>query len=214
MKLKAVFALALTFFVSTTVFAAGELKTIVLPKVNIKNVSLTEALTKRLSTRSFDANKEISLQDLSNILWVAAGINRPDTGGRTYPSARGFQSISVYVVRKDGIYRYDHLKHSLVPVAAGDYRANTGTQAFAATAPINLVYVANISKFTGSEASKRELAIFDAGHCSQNVYLYCAAARLGTVIRASIDAAAFAKILKLGKNNIVLAGQSIGHFAK
>ena len=214
MKLKSILALVLTFFVSLTILAADELKSIALPKVNIKNVSLSEALTKRSSVRSFDVSKEISLQDLSNILWAAAGINRPKDGGRTYPSAKGYQSISVYVVRKDGIYRYDHVKHSLEPVAAGDFRANAGVQPFVATAPINLIYVSDVSKFDGPEAYKRELATFDAGHCSENVYLYCAAANIGTVIRASVDADALGKILKLGKNNIVIAGQTIGHFAK
>jgi len=196
------------------IFADGELKNITLPKVNIKSVSLSDALSKRLSTRAFDADKEISLQDLSNILYAAAGINRPETGYRTYPSAMGYQSISVYVARKDGIYRYDHLTHSLEPVAAGDFRAKTGSQDFVAKAPVNLIYVSNISKFKGSEADKKMLAAFDTGHCSENVYLYCAAARLGTVIRASVDTAALAKILKLGKNDIIVAGQTIGHFAK
>ena len=218
MKLKTTLPLILTFLVFTTVLTAdkdpSELKSIALPKVNIKNVSLSEALTKRASTRDFDGSKEISLQDLSNILWAAAGINRPETGGRTYPSARGNQSISVYAARKDGIYLYDHVKHSLEPVVAGDFRAATGSQSFAATAPVNLIYVANISKFDGSNADKKTFAVFDAGHCSENVYLYCAAARIGTVIRASVDAAALGKLLKLDKNNIVIAGQSIGHFAK
>jgi len=120
----------------------------------------------------------------------------------------------VYVADKDGIYRYDHVKHSLELVVAGDLRAKTGSQPFVATAPVNLIYVSNISKFKGSEADKKALAGFDTGHCSENVYLYCAAAGIGTVIRASVDAAALAKILKLGKNDIVVAGQTIGHFAK
>ena len=214
MKFKTVSTLVLTFLVSMTIFAAEELKSIALPKVNMKNVSLSDALTKRMSTRAFDSNKDISLQDLSNILWAAAGINRPATGGRTYPSAKGYQSVSVYVVRKDGIYRYDHVKHSLEPVVAGDFRAETGAQSFAATAPVNLIYVSDISKFDGSQAVKMEYAAFDTGHCSENVYLYCAAANLGTVIRASVNADALGKRLKLGKNNVVIAGQSIGYFAK
>ncbi|MCL1912039.1 MAG: SagB/ThcOx family dehydrogenase [Leptospirales bacterium] len=216
MKFKTILTLALTFLVSMAIFADGELKSIALPKANIKSASLSDALTKRKSTREFNADKEISLQDLSNILWAAAGINRPATGqqkaGRTYPSAKNLQSVSVYVARKDGIYRYDHVKNSLEPVAAGDFRAKTGAQSFAATAPINLIYVSDVSEFSGSLAVKREYAAFDIGHCSENVYLYCAIANLGTVIRASIDGDAVAKILKLGKNSIVIAGQSIGHF--
>ncbi|MDR3236934.1 MAG: SagB/ThcOx family dehydrogenase [Spirochaetia bacterium] len=213
MKPKTILSLAITLIFAGSIFAADELKSITLPKVNIKKTSLVDALTKRVSTREF-ADKEISLQDLSNVLWAAAGINRPENGYRTYPSAMGKQSISVYAITKEGVYIYDHTKHTLEPVAAGDFRAKAGAQGFVATSPLNLIYVSDTSKFDGSAADKRALANFDAGHCSENVYLYCAAAGIGTVIRASIDTAALAKVLKLGKNDLIVGGQTVGYFAK
>ena len=47
--------------------------------------SIMKALSDRHSDREYAA-KELSLQDLSDLLWAANGINRPD-GKRTAPSA-------------------------------------------------------------------------------------------------------------------------------
>ena len=182
-----------------------------LPKVAIsKSITLSDAITKRSSSREY-TDKEVSLQHLSNILWCANGINRADSGYRTYPSAKGRQSISVYVILKQGAYLYNYKNNTLELIAAGDFMAKAGTQAFVAKAPLNLIYVADISKLGPMNADNVALANLDAGHCSENVYLYCAGAGLSNVIRASVDTAALGKILKLTKNDVIIAGHTIGY---
>jgi len=71
-------------------------------------------------------------------------------------------------------------------------------QAFVAAAPVNLIYVADLSK-TGQAGSEAELfTAADAGFIGENVYLFCASEGLATVVRGSVDRAALAKIMKLG----------------
>ncbi|MBD3235931.1 MAG: SagB/ThcOx family dehydrogenase, partial [Candidatus Eisenbacteria bacterium] len=90
---------------------------------------LRDALAQRQSTRSFSP-AELSPQTLSDLLWAAAGINRPDAGKRTAPSARNWQEVSVYVVTAQGAYRYDAQANLLRAEVAADLRAATGKQSF------------------------------------------------------------------------------------
>jgi SagB-type dehydrogenase family enzyme len=172
---------------------------------------LMQAMKDRHSSRDFD-DAELSLQDLSNVLWCANGVNRPD-GHRTAPSAMNRQDIDVYAVLRDGIYLYDAPTHELRPVASGDFRKDAGTQEFVATAPLNLVFVSDMAKFEGARTPEDKLwmAGLDAGHCSQNVYLYCAAANLVAVTRMSVDKAKLSELLKLRPEQTVVLAETVGH---
>ena len=155
-----------------------------------------DALKARQSARTF-APDALAPQVLSNLLWATNGVNRPD-GRRTAPSARNWQEIDVYVVMTAGAYVYDAGAHSLKPVAAGDHRAKTGTQAYVNTAPVNLVYVADFAKTGQSPAEERDLFTpADAGFIAQNAYLFCASEGLAVVVRGLIDRPALAKALNL-----------------
>jgi len=104
-----------------------------------------QALQARSSSRSFSA-EQLPPQVLSNLLWAAFGINRPESGKRTAPSASNQQEIDVYVATADGLYLYDAQAHALKPVLAQDIRAATGYQYFAGEVPLNLIFVADFSK--------------------------------------------------------------------
>jgi nitroreductase len=90
-----------------------------------RGLPVMEALSLRASVREW-SDKDISLQDLSDLLWAANGINRPDSKKRTAASAMNAQDVDIYVLRKDGAYLYDHVNHALNPVAPGDFRAEIG----------------------------------------------------------------------------------------
>lgn len=173
-------------------------------------VPLMRALKARRTTRGL-APRELPRQALSNLLWAAFGVNRPD-GHRTAPSARNWQEIDVYVIRADGAYRYDGNNHALQGLVAQDLRPLAGTQPHAAVAPLTLVYVADGRRMSGAgDETRTEFAAADAGFIAQNVYLYCASEGLGTVVFASIDRARLARALGLdGAQRIVLA-QSVGY---
>jgi len=55
-----------------------------------------EVLMDRASSREF-SNENLSDQTLSNLLWAAWGINRPESGKRTAPSAVNRQEIDIYI---------------------------------------------------------------------------------------------------------------------
>ena len=171
---------------------------------------LMQALSERKSQREF-SSRDLSPQVLSDLLWAAFGINRPD-GHRTAPSAMNRQTIDVYVVRADGAYLYDASHNQLSPVAAADLRAATGTQTYVGQAPLNLVYVSDYSKMEQSPANEQAtFAGAETGFIGQNVYLYCASEGLATVIRASINKEPLAKALKLKSGQHIVLAQTVGY---
>ena len=192
--------------------AADEIQRIGLsaPEVE-KGVPLMKALLMRQSQRFFKTN-EIPLQELSNILWAARGINRKDAGFLTAPTACNLQEIDVYVARKDGLYLYDAAKNALEPVLSGDIRAVCGYQEFTQVAPVNLIYVSDYDKMTGRDKQFKEFySATDAGFVSQNVYLYCASEGFATVVLGWIDKPALKEAMKLGENKNIVLSQPIGY---
>ena len=172
---------------------------------------LMQALKARHSTREF-ASKVLPPQMLSNLLWAASGVNRPDTGQRTAPSAHDWREIDVYLTTADGAYRYDPPTHALIKVVAGDIRPLAGVQDFVATAPLNLVYVADLNRMSGASAEDKAFySATDAGFIAQNVYLYCASAGLAVVVRGLIDRDALGAALGLGKHQRIILSQSVGY---
>lgn len=171
---------------------------------------LMQCLRERQSLREFSAEK-LPPQTLSNLLWAACGINRPDSGKRTAPTARNWQNIDVYAAMADGLFLYNAADHSLTRILAEDIRAATGTQPFVKDAPLNLVYVADLSKIpAGTVEDKRFNSAAHAGFISQNVYLYCASENLATVVRGLVDREALAKTMKLRPDQHIILAQTVG----
>lgn len=195
-----------------TLSLAQELKPISLPSPQTDGGKpLMQALKDRHTTREFSAEK-LSPQMLSNLLWAAFGINRPDTGKRTAPSAMNRQEIDIYVATADGLYIYDAKGSKLDPVLADDVRGATGMQPFVKDAPLDLVYVADFAKMgKSSDEDKNFYTAADAGFIAQNVYLFCASEGLAVVVRGNVDRAALAKVLKLRPDQKILLGQTVGY---
>src|SRR5690242_1587996 len=94
-------------FGSSLLVSAQDLRPIQLPQPQMEGGKpLMEVLKERKSTRSFSSQK-LPMPTLGNLLWAAFGINRPDTGQRTAPSAMNRQEIDIYVATADGLYLYD-----------------------------------------------------------------------------------------------------------
>jgi SagB-type dehydrogenase family enzyme len=171
---------------------------------------LMQALQQRESQREFEP-KALRKQTLSDLLWAAAGINRPELGGRTAPSAMNAQEVQLYVALPQGLFRYEPLGHRLHSSAAVDVRRVTGYQDFVDSAPLDLVYVADHARMKLIPAGQRAAFAFAAaGAMAQNVYLFCASAGLATVIRAWFDHRALAKAMGLGSDQQLLLAQTVG----
>ena len=168
-----------------------------------------EVLAKRATVRSFDTT-DISMQQLSNLLWASFGVNRPD-GRRTAPSANNKQEIDIYVLLKIGAYLYDAQNNKLVLVSPEDLRGQAAEQRFA-DAPVQLIFVADLTKRgDSSEEGKLRMANIDCGYISQNTYLYCTSEGLVTGARATVNRDALISKLKLSPDQRILLAHSVGH---
>jgi nitroreductase len=173
--------------------------------------SLMQVFQERKSSREF-SSKELPLQVLSDLLWAANGFNRPESAHRTAPSAMNTQEIDIYLAKADGLFLFDTMQNALTPVIDEDIRAVTGYQPFVKTAPLNLIYVADLSKMDKLENEAEFYAGSDTGFISENVYLYCAFAELATVVRGWIDKPALAKAMKLRPKQKIILAQTVGYF--
>jgi SagB-type dehydrogenase family enzyme len=200
------------FVACTVVLTAQEQKSLQLPPPQTDiGKPLMQALQLRQSLRSFDS-KPLPLQEISNVLWAANGINRPESGKRTAPSAMNWQEVDIYVVLKEGAYLYDAKSQSLDPIVAKDLREATGRQAFTKDAPLNLVYVSDQARMPkASDDDKIVWGAADVGFVAQNVYLYCASQGLAVVVRGMVDREALTHALKLRPEQKIILAQTVGY---
>ncbi len=211
-KKQKIILLALTICLLSSIVYAEDIKYIQLPSPQTDGgKTLMQALRDRKSVREF-SSKELSLQVISDMLWAANGINRPDSGYRTAPSAMNMQEIDIYVAKADGLYLFEPKKNLLIPIIAEDIRAVTGKQSFVKDAPVNLIYVANLSKMKNMSTSNMDFyAATDTGFVSENVYLFCASRGLATVVRGLIDKEALTKAMKLRPDQKIILAQTVGY---
>jgi SagB-type dehydrogenase family enzyme len=211
MKRRCLFAVLFILVLSEYGVAQDSLVAIQMPKPDTTGGKpLMQALKERKTSRSF-SEKKLPDQVLSNLLWAAFGVNRPD-GHRTAPSARNWQEIDIYVATEAGLYLYEARPHSLRQVLPDDLRAATGMQDFVGKAPVNLVYVADLDKVGARSSDDRDLFVgADCGFIAQNVYLYCASEGLSTVVRGMVDRQKLAKAMKLRSSQRILLAQTVGY---
>ena len=206
------------------------LLTVKLPKPTLsRSTSVFKALQQRKTVREI-SDKKLSLQVLSNLLWAAYGVNRK-TGpfgipGRTAASASNSQEIDLYIAMHEGIYLYEALHHSLVPVIAGDLRAlaiGPGQANFVAKAPVQIIYVVDVLRLTNTSGYQepglldpeiqKSYYYVDTGLIAGNVYLFAASQGLASWFH-NCNRSAFIEKLKLRVDQRVLFGHTIGYPAK
>ena len=202
-------------FISTSL--AADFAAIKLPLPDMKGgKSLMQCLKDRKTDRSF-GTKKLPVAVLSNLLWAAAGISRPD-GRRTAPSAKNWQEVDVYVAMEEGLYLYNAKTHSLDPVLKADLRGETThflqpSRSSIEAAPLQLIYVADYAKMTIATSDENKLLYSgaDSAFISQNVYLYCASEGLATGVRALVKRDDLAKSMKLRDKQKVVFVQAVGY---
>lgn len=188
--------------------------TIELLKVDsVGGASINEALWARKSSRDF-TNEPLSLEELSGVVWAAAGVNRPEDNHLTAPSALALYPIQTYAFLAEGTYLYDAAAHRLVRVAEGDLRPLTAMQAFANEAALNLVYVADRATYQGKPIPAEKVTLLcglDAAGYAENVNLYAAGHNLKAITRGSYREAELLQALGLDPERYFVAlAQSVG----
>ncbi len=206
---KQIFIVIMTLVIGcSTLFAQDTI--ILLPPSQEGEMSLTEALQKRKSARSY-SGESITDQQLSDLLWSAFGINRPDEMKRTAPSSRNQQEMDIYIFTKDGVFIYEPVNHSIIRIMNEDLRKLTGRQDFVENAAVNLVYIADHSKSKSDDpVGRSKTSHINTGFIAQNVYLYSASQGLGCVVRGNLDKDALAEKLNLKENQEIIVAQSVG----
>lgn len=177
-----------------------------------RGLAVMKALSLRASATDYDTTS-FKLQDLSDLVWAANGINRKESAKRTAPSALNSQEIDVYVLMKSGAYLYDAKKQLLVLINAGDYRLlAAGKQVDVVRAPVNCVLVSDISRFkTGDEPSKLLWAAMDAGIVSQNIAVFCAGVGFSTRPRVTMDQQMLSEVLKLKASQHLMLNHPVSY---
>jgi SagB-type dehydrogenase family enzyme len=193
-------------------YAADAPKPVKLPKPETGGGKpLMQALQERKSTRSMDG-RELPAQLLSNLLWAAAGVNRPGSGKRTVPSAKDWREVSVYAATPKGAYRYNAEANTLELLVPREIRPQAKLPPAALAAPVLLMYVADYAKMRDTKPDQQAFyAAADTGAIAQNVSLFCASEGLATVVMGGIDKALLSKELGLHPWQKVILVQPVGY---
>lgn len=182
-----------------------------LPAPQIKGGKpLMLALRDRKTTRDF-SDKELSLQQISDLLWAANGINRPAEKRHTAPTARNRQELDIYVAMKSGVYLFDADNQKLLKQSDKDIRAEIGDQDFHKIVPLTLVLVADLNKAFEGDTTKNDYETIDAGYISQNIYLYCASENLATVAVGWINRPKVDSLLHLSSRQRTIIAHPVGY---
>lgn len=169
-----------------------------------------QAFLDRKSANGF-SGRPLPMDDLGNVLWAANGVNRPETGMRTAPSALNKQDIDLYVFNQKNVYLYDPKAHALNLVVKGDHRSLFTERM---KSPVIILLVSDVSKFNGGLGTlddHKRMGAMDAGIVSENISIYCAAMGIATRVRASMDGPGIQKLLGLGELQIPMLNHAIGY---
>jgi nitroreductase len=205
----------LTILLGSTIFVTLSAQDISLPAPDKSGGKpLMQALNERQSIRSFTKDS-LTQRQLSDLLWAGWGINRAEQKKRTAPSARNVQEIDVYVALPGGLYLYVAESNMLKQINNKDLRKLSGSQNFVADAALNILYVADMGKLgkkEGEEINDSDLLMTyaNAAFIAQNIYLYCASADLGCVVRGMVPEKQLAPEMGLRTNQRIVLAQTVG----
>lgn len=170
-------SLALELAVSAATAAA---KPVSLPEPKlIGKMTVEESIFRRRSERAFLPN-ELTLDQLSQLLWAGQGVTDRTWSFRAAPSAGALYPLYLYVVKKDGVFQYLPEGHRLKQIKTEDIRpslvrASLG-QNYIGEAPTVIVICGNfrISEAKYGQRSYRYINM-EVGHVAENIHLQAVA---------------------------------------
>lgn len=183
-------------------FASGE----IFPLKNLSFIPLvTSPILKRRSVRNFSGEALLD-QELSDILILAYSTKTH----KSTPSGGGFYPLRVYfLLRKEtesyspGLYFYNHTQSSIHKISDLDNLLDTrfnvalGSAVYSNAALV--VFVSCELKLVANKYANRSyrMALLEAGHLCQNVYVTLSESRLGVVEYGGWNDEVVANLLKL-----------------
>lgn len=192
---------------------------------NISTVSLSEAIKKRKSHRTF-LDRSLKLDELSFLLWAIQGIRHQIDQGhayRTVPSAGCRHALETYLCilkvegLEQGVYRYLPQEHQLLFEFSEDRLAEKLVKAvlrqpYPGKAAVTFIWTTlpYRMEWRYGLASHKVIAI-EAGHVCQNLYLACEAIGAGTCAIAAYDQEAIDRFLRIdGQDEFVIYVATVG----
>jgi SagB-type dehydrogenase family enzyme len=172
-----------------------------LPAPDFTNASIEECMEARRSVRGYQ-DKELSLHQISNILWSAQGITEDRYGFRTAPSAGATYPLEVFIAKKDGLFRYIPSSHGMKQEMSKDIRKDIAKaalgQGFISDAGLVVIITAIFERTATRYGDRADRYVYiEAGHCAQNIHLEAAALGLGSVPVGAFRDNELTKLLKL-----------------
>jgi SagB-type dehydrogenase family enzyme len=179
------------------------------------NISIEEALKLRASVRNF-SSRNLTREQLAQILWAAQGINRPGTRFRTSPSAGATYPLETYAVTPEGIFRYIAAEHSMISIREGDHRRELAGaalgQSSVSDAPLSVIFTAEYRRTTNRYGNRGIMYVhMEAGHAAQNVHLQGVAMGLGSVAIGAFEPEKVANIIRTEEDEIAIYIIPVGY---
>jgi SagB-type dehydrogenase family enzyme len=181
--------------------------------ISLGGIPLIEAIRRRQTRRRY-TDDDLTLEELSFLLWSTQGVRSVDKNSgytkRAVPSGGSRHPFETYLVVhrvegiKNGIYRYLPIEHKLLLVAEGypglpgQLVAACDGQSFIGRAAVVFVWAAIPYRTEWSfGVSAYKDIVTDAGHICQNLYLACEAIGAGTCAVNGYNQAAMDALLGL-----------------
>jgi SagB-type dehydrogenase family enzyme len=199
---------------------SGEAEDVKLPQPQYDSkVSIEKTLLMRRSVRAY-ADKPLTLDEISQLLWAAQGITNP-SGFRTAPSAGALYPLEVYLLvgnvnnLPNGVYKYKPERHELVKILRGDKRAELCAAALGQTcvkkSAAVIVLAAVYERTTGKYGQRGTRYVhIEVGNASQNIYLQAVSLNLGTVLIGAFDDGKVKKVLNMQNTEQPLSIMPVG----
>jgi Nitroreductase family len=209
------------FLILMTVVAAGLFaQDITLGKPPSKlGIDVLDAIKTRAAAREF-VKKDVSVADLSAIVWAGNGQKGPDAvsgaskAGATIPVSGDVNYVNLYVLNAKGVFRYDPAGNVLKQVNKKDARGDI-TQENIATAAFMVLYTVDNTKtpafLKAMPALVHDIAVGTASYGAQNIGLVAGALKLSSIVMFNIKPDAVAAALKLSKDEQPLFIMQLGY---
>jgi len=187
------------------------------------DVSLETTIHQRRTVRSFNS-KELTLNQLSQLLWAAQGITEPGAFKRAAPSAGALYPMDIYGAvgggcvegLNPGVYLYDPATHSFSLTQEGDMRRDIAMaslgQMWMSYAPITFIITAEYSRIMGKYGQRGvRYAMIEAGHIGQNIFLQSQALGLEAGIVGAFEDGKVIQIMGIKRTHEPLLIMPVGY---
>jgi len=214
--MKRVFFLVLMTMIAGGLFAQD----IALTKPAAKlSLDVVDAIKARAAAREF-AKKDVSVADLSTIVWAGNGLKGPDAvsgaskAGATIPVSGDVNYVNLYVLNAKGAFRYDPAANVLKQVNNKDVRGAI-TEENIATAAFMVLFTVDNTKTPAFLRKMPDLmhamAVGTASYGAQNIGMVAAGLKISSIIMFNIKPDAAASGLKLPKEEAPLFIMQLGY---